>query len=677
MPLINLKTDLKSLRYGNDRLGAGYTNGSNQPYIKSSIPNGNIPGLGDADYLLRGGSLLPRTVAQDVSRLTQMMFDLKSPNGLLFTVKQNALSRSGVNILATSSPISANSNGSNVELDNLNNLPLNNGIYLPTSTILQAAANPFGGHLLKQGINPSAPTNNVANGNILSTGFDDKFPLSQPIYLNSTANSERINPQISSTSRLTAFTNDFIKDGINDPFNRQPGFFLQNNEINLYSYSGGPGSTLGVGVTNIQLSKNRTGVNNPLLAGDATSTAKFFNNYKKIGIGVNAFEDYSVFTRQTPNFQGARIFNNTVSKVYQNITGEDFLKDSYKLVNTDTSALRDFSTSVFQTGSFQSNKANVPGLENTLDYDGLMVAGDSGSREDTGFNQDFRTKTKSNSPKSIDYTDPNQRLDDRVNLGTPGSKFQRTSYVVGRGRALDKINALPLYQSANVDTNKEINDLVKFRIGVINNDNPTLKTYIHFRAFLDSFNDSYNAEWESRKYMGRGESLYNYTGFDRSVNLSWTVAAQSKQELMPMYQKLNYLASACAPDYSPDGFMRGNLISLTVGGYLYEQVGIMQGIQYGIPQESPWEIAINDSAIGTTGFDTDRSDKSVKEMPMIINVSGFTFIPIHNFVPNIQKNKYTGTGTVSEASNSSGDVKKFGEQRYISLQNGFNNNYDS
>jgi len=272
-----------------------------------------------------------------------------------------------------------------------------------------------------------------------------------------------------------------------------------------------------------------------------------------------------------------------------------------------------------------------------------MVAGNSGS-VDNAILQDFRRSTNSNSPKSINYTDPNQRLDGRVNLGSPGSNFDRKSYVIGRGEPLDKINALALYQSSGVDTKKDINDLVKFRIGVVNNNNPSLKTYIHFRAYIDSFDDSYSAEWESRKYMGRAEPLYNYQGFDRTINLSWTVAAQSKQELIPMYQKLNYLASVCAPDYSDSGYMRGNLIELTIGGWCYQQMGIMEGITLGVPQESPWEIGINDSAIAGQGFDDNRSDSTVKEMPMIVNVSGFTFKPIQSFVPNKQINNFKSTG---------------------------------
>ena len=681
MPLVNLTTNLKSLRYGNDRRDNG---SSNQPYVTTSIPNGEGPGFGDYDFLLRGGSLLPGAVVKDVSRLTQMMFDFKSPNGLLFSVKQNALSRSGVNQLAGSSARGLPSTGK------INNrLPLNNGVYLPTSTLAQAAVNPLGGHLLKQGINPFASTNNVANGNILSLGFGDLFPLSNPLYIDSIAQNER--QENSPTSRLLSFTNSFIKDGVYKP--DSPGRFVVQDGTLLYSYSGGPGSTLGVGKTNIPLSKDRTGRNNPYLAGDKSTTDKFFassNATTKKASSFSAFgsssptpsfgtdslqygrEDYSVFKRKSVTFQGARIFNSTLSSLYQSITDIDLFQGQFKRVNNDVSALQTFETNVFQTGSFQAS-STVPGLENTLDYNQLMVAGNSGS-VDNAILQDFRKNTKSNSPESISYTDSNQRLDGRVNQGNPGEKFARTSYVKGRETPLDKINALQLYKSADVDTKKDINDLVKFRIGVIDNDNPSLKTYIHFRAIINSMNDSYSADWGSQTFTGRAEKLYNYQGFDRTVSLGWTVAAQSKQELMPMYQKLNYLASVCAPDYSSDGYMRGNLIELTVGGYLYNQVGIMTGIDYGVPSESPWEIAINDSSIPGAGFEENRTDNSVKEMPFIINVSGFNFIPIHNFVPNIQKNIFEEIN--QEGPNASGDLTTFGPERYISLSNGRTQNYN-
>ena len=49
---------------------------------------------------------------------------------------------------------------------------------------------------------------------------------------------------------------------------------------------------------------------------------------------------------------------------------------------------------------------------------------------------------------------------------------------------------MPLYKSSGVIQNEIKNDLVKFRIGVIDSNSPNQKTYIHFRAFIDSLINS-------------------------------------------------------------------------------------------------------------------------------------------------------------------------------------------
>ena len=75
--------------------------GSGQPYIRRPIPEGSInSGLGDEDFLLRGGSLFPGALARDVSRVTKYLTDTKSINGILFSLKQEVLSRSAVNVKA-------------------------------------------------------------------------------------------------------------------------------------------------------------------------------------------------------------------------------------------------------------------------------------------------------------------------------------------------------------------------------------------------------------------------------------------------------------------------------------------------------------------------------------------------------------------------------------------------
>ena len=96
---------------------------------------------------------------------------------------------------------------------------------------------------------------------------------------------------------------------------------------------------------------------------------------------------------------------------------------------------------------------------------------------------------------------------------------------------------LPIYRGKNIDRSLPINDFVKFRIGVIDNDNPEFKNYIHFRALIDNLSDSYGASWNGTRFAGRGEDFYNYDGFNRSINLGWTVAAQSKAEIMEQWIK--------------------------------------------------------------------------------------------------------------------------------------------
>ena len=49
-----------------------------------------------------------------------------------------------------------------------------------------------------------------------------------------------------------------------------------------------------------------------------------------------------------------------------------------------------------------------------------------------------------------------------------------------------------------------------------------------------------SASWDSFKYLGRGEDFYTYKGFSRSNNMSFTLMAQSIQELSIMYKKIIY-----------------------------------------------------------------------------------------------------------------------------------------
>jgi hypothetical protein len=100
MGLIDLKTDLKSLKYSKDRIGGG---SSTQPFVQKPIPDsfsavGNTGGL---DVLTRGGSLVFQKTADDVSRLSKLLLTANTFQGPAFTIKQNVLSRQNVRTQAS------------------------------------------------------------------------------------------------------------------------------------------------------------------------------------------------------------------------------------------------------------------------------------------------------------------------------------------------------------------------------------------------------------------------------------------------------------------------------------------------------------------------------------------------------------------------------------------------
>ena len=671
MALVNLTTNLKSLRYGKDTVGGG---NSNQPYVKTSIPEdlSDVGRTGGPDFLLRGGTLLPKIVVNDVSRMTKMFFDFKSPRGPLFIAKQNLLSLTNVSsqvgyVVAKEDAV-VTPLGEGTAIGNLLRSlvpPLNQGIYLPLSTIGQAAGNAIGLHLDKQGLGFNFKTTvGSPDGNSL---------LGLPTYLNTihTKGSSDGNK-----SRLFGLLDKINTDtqGVND----------------LYSYSGGPGATLGVGKTNIRMvGDQRTGINNPTLKlQDNRFVPKQFVLDDKINLD-NIFKKSNLGNLYTTSVTGNEIPENDKFLNILPTRNNSVYNGFFNPLETDTNKLRSGTGTGIGPQVFTQQQIEEYGVNS----DPLLAY--EPTSKDSLFNKPSFTSIIAPSgsptiPASLDYTTKN--IESRVNLGDPGKRGNRSSYTIGfqnsgsvptvegnseYKNALDKINAYPLYRSGEVTSDNTKNDLVKFRIGVISNENPNLKTYIHFRAFIDSFADNYSAEWGSQNYMGRGEKFYKYKGFDRKVSMSWTVAAQSKQELIPMYQKLNYLASVCAPDYSSNGYMQGNLITLTVGGYFQEQVGIMTSINFDIPQESPWEIAIPDNKkenISTTGAEGNEifTDPSVKEMPMIINVSGFSFIPIHDFVPRVQQNKFQKT---NEDGIETGFIGEYGKEHYINLAAASGNNY--
>jgi hypothetical protein len=680
--LENGDTSLKSLKFGKDRIGGG---DSGQPYIQTSIDGeSGISTSGNTDFLLRGGVQAPSRAVNDVARLTKYMFSTKSPSGLLFIAKQNLLSRVSPKTEASKGPGYAGGG-------------LNAGVYTPLSTLAQAGVGFLGSHLNKQGLNPfdGSPLSinkyeDVAKKN--NESEVNTIPVEKTTIVLTPNPSGGVTSKLGTTPTFSPTEQTTIEGGfsnrlLNIWYNKQ---FKFSNSNDVDVYGGGPGSILGIGKTRIRFTDQRTGVNNPKLEKfysngfgifkDPRNGNRTFNteillkgittnsSYTSIGkldkdlyIGsdeANIFEfpisstksgslkdesDESIKLRKDPR-NGSRTFDTKI--LLKGITTNSAYTSSGQLdkdlnIGSDVTNIFNFPISSTKPGSLY--------VTSSLNNDSLKKANRQQSRtldkEETGAPNNQPTYLTSLNDK---YPNPGAALnkafniETRLALGDPGRVTgSYATDVNNKDQVLDKINASPVYGvlfSSSGKNSKDFNDLVSFRIGIINPEFPSTTYYMNFRAYIDSFSDSYNASWKGQKYMGRAEEFYKYDGFKRDISLAFTVVAHSQGEMHGMYQKLNFLASSLAPTYTTAGYMAGNLAKLTFGDYIHEQPGFISSITYDIPQESSWDLSLTPK-----GQIANRTEANPDELPFMIKVTGFKFTPIHTFRPEIQPDPDIGS----------------------------------
>jgi len=217
---------------------------------------------------------------------------------------------------------------------------------------------------------------------------------------------------------------------------------------------------------------------------------------------------------------------------------------------------------------------------------------------------------------------------------------------------IDKINYQTVYLAKDnkptpnlTDTDNEwssLKDYCNFRFEVLQSDTFTSTQNIVFRAFLDGFTDNYTATHNEYKYNGRGESFYTYQKFNRAISINFKVAAQSRHEMKPLYQKLNYLVAQTAPNYSKGGRIRTPYMRLTMGDYFKRIPGVLKSANVTWQVNYPWEIKL----------DPVNQDKDMKILPHVLDVS-ISFQPIHDFTPdNSLAAEYIGIGEDSQGLNS-------------------------
>ena len=523
MPLIDLQSNLKNLRFGNDRPGYG---SSGLPYIQTIMPDtpnatGTVqpiyrPGsTGGLDFPIRGGQLefnlgtQSFTVSSKIDKSRIKKFFEDRPRGTAFIQKQVGLQLSNPKI-ETGNTLFGIPQG----------LPFpglleNTRVYnLGANTLAQVGVSGTGFHAIRHGLIPFNPF--------------------QKFYYD-IVNKQNVTNQKSSNRLYNLLA---LKMTTGDPFANPanvPDINLVNtlgislNRNMIFQYLGGPNSVYGIGTTTIPR---------------VVDTTKLVSSRAM---------NYDLLLQQKSNF------------------------------NNPNPELQDF-------------RQTINGAAGSVIFP--------------------TTWTKE---QSVDYRFFVNKKD-RLNLTYP---------------FLFRNDQAPWEVQQNKDSTQ---DLVKFVFEGISNDNPTVSTAIFFRAFLTAgITDTNNAELNSFKYIGRGENFFTYQGFTRTVGFSFRVAAQSREELRPLYNKLNMLMGQVYPDYSPNqGIMRAPVVRVTIGDYLYRVPGFIESINMTVDNNTPWEINIENDQSG-----------NIAQLPQVVDVA-VTFRPILDVLPKRPSTESTKTTTVNK-----------------------------
>ena len=597
MALRDLKSSLKNLKVDKDRPFGG---SSGLPYIKGGLPEDSPAGEYLADLAryssegtVRGGLFSVVSSATDTIRVSRFLNDF--PKGLLFTSKQIGLQRSNPKI----------------ETETRGEV-LNTQVYSNSNLLKQIALQGNGEHVPRPGFN----TNNLLND-------ENKY---EKIVSKKSTDENRL---------VTLYNHKIITTSKILPDNLE-ALGISKLPEELFNYAGGPGSSYGDGDTFIPRIVNTTTSYNNYIAntsflqsvpeGGVLALSNFWNKINKLK-GTLKPEDNppADFYAKLGNLANQIEFSNAIPT-----------EEGVTLYQEQVGSIRN------ESDSITDSEGNTTYLGNTQKYSQLLKNSIAGLDP---ILQDFRQNTDAKSlANTVSYftggrNNTGFNRETRIGLGNPSSrtKEQRKDFYIENTTGQDKINMSPIYRRdkdiAVEDDSDDVRDLIKFVIESIDNGHPDVTNRLHFRAYITNFSDNIGADWNSQKYMGRGEDFYTYQGFSREVGFTFKIAAQSVEEMEILYQKVNYLASTLHPDYNSNGFMSGTIHRLTIGEYFYRMPGIIKTMNITVEDNYPWEIKMRQPELRKKNNDNDPTgDQLQMEVPQILNIQ-MSFTPIYDKLP--------------------------------------------
>jgi hypothetical protein len=629
MPLIDLKTDLKSLKYGKDRPGGG---DSGQPYQKvdiNTVDRGfNRFRLTNFDDGLVRGGVVGATNASIVDTLRIGKFLKDFPKGPLFITKQVGLQLSNP-ILEhkTNFPTNKSTRGQGLFnnignfISNIANKILNavgpTRIYnLGINTLAQIPANAFGQHIQRHGFTPRRNDDNLY------------FKVAQ--YNNNEGN-----------NRLTQLRS------------------ILGNTRNINTYLSGPSSVYGIGTTTIQRRGKFIDINRDTTASTwatsktindssyVQSSAKNLISTSNLKIGADLGLSRKTFSKLVGDLKIP--IDPSGSAAYDRIASKNDPKDSkYIAASQEASAsqniknlisLSNNSGSIFSTQLFPNLKDNTPptlinyvasqtDISSSIGaWNGALTASNDLGLSKIGNDTTGSINTNQNvinysTPSTKKYSELRAQINRNSNISQEyyGGEFKTVQVNVNRGATDFQYVAKEL---ANKFTRTNDRDTADDSLSIIFSPlDPftglTLST-LRFLGYITEYNETYDSSWNDVKYIGRAEKFYIFNEFKRSVSVGFNVPCFNEDELENKHCAVSELASTLAGKYE-NNLLGGIITKLKLGSYIDNQPGIITNLTFQPIQDSSWDLD--------------------KQLAFYLKVS-FNFTLIHDYLP-----QYTDCGFI-------------------------------
>jgi hypothetical protein len=648
MALLDLKTNLKSLKYGSDTPGGG---NSGQPYQQVDI-NTADSGFNRFrmtkfdDGLVRGGVVGAANASiVDTFRIGKFLKDF--PKGPLFIVKQVGLQLSNPQIehktnFPTNRPTREQGLLRNVGnfISNTANKVLNavgpTRIYnLGINTLAQVPVNAFGQHIVRHGFTPRRDNDNLYFKVALYNNNEGNNRLSQlrSILGNPTAN---ISTYISGPGSVYGIGNTTI---------RRRGDFIDINRDTTVTEWATSGSFV--------LSREKQ-LNSFISASNEIRNRKFLGlSYKFMSsLSENKFEDDGeAIVRKEENQPVSLYDNDWADYKDKNKEAIAYSNASSKMRDEPNSftGVSQYSSSVFSitrfdnltstTGdlykpqtlnNYTASNADTSSINTIGKWDGKLTAsvdlGLSNLSTPLDIPRDIDAIDKSLDQNVINYSNPlikkyselrnvitstNNAYKD-LNTKTVGVDRQQADIVLKNKKGIEITNEL---KNKFVRTNDiyPFEDTMALKFVPLDPfTGQPLDLTLNFLGYLNEFTENYNSNWGDVKYTGRSEKFYIFNDFTREVNVGFNIPCFHPDELEAKHCQLSGLASTLAGKYNDNGLLGGIITRLKLGNYVNDQPGIIKNLTFSPIQDSSWDLD--------------------KKLAFYIKVN-FGFTVIHNFLP--------------------------------------------